>query len=669
MDAARGFRTALAVLVVLAAPARGLPCANNCTQLGTCNEDLGRCDCPRHLDGPACGTALGVEALAARCKKLYFHPKGKWSTNCTSPEHASCLLDCHGRGTCVAGWCHCQPGAYGADCALSTGPGGRPALLPERGYVPRRTGPRVYVYDLPPVMSSWRSEWSLTDRPLMRMLLERLLAAGARVADGDTADWYLLPLVLRGNDHRSWLVKAARHVARAHPWWNATGGGHRHLVLALGDWGRTEVEYARKFPESHITQNITFATYWGLYEDRPCGWEASHRNATDIVLPVMLRPGKMEALGLLQGRLHPAFPELAQAQLRERSGPLLYFAGRICGDMSVPQVRNGSAGPVCASDKNSAYSGGVRQAVHFHHWNRTGFLLRTSDQDYGRHLVTARFCLAPTGAGHGQRQIQAVLAGCVPVLISDGVLQPWEPFLDWGSFGVRVAEADIPRLHEVLEAVGPEEYARKDAALRCAAQHLAYSLSQGASMGESGRFDAFETLLAVLAARARHPGTPPERLRQVDPALDAFLDCREPPEAAATEREPVSAMPLQRAVGGSLGGNGSLEGDGGERTGSVGARVVGEGGAEGGAAAAEAGSGAGAAGTGGGAAAGRNATGAAANVPSTALRPLCSISPFDEGQSQRLPMCRHVYGSWPLQGGAICAYSPRNIAACPRAWD
>ena len=53
-------------------------------------------------------------------------------------------------------------------------------------------------------------------------------------------------------------------------------------------------------------------------------------------------------------------------------------------------------------------------------------------------------------------QFQAALAGCVPVVIGDGVLEAWEPYLDWNDFGVRVAEADIPRLHTILGAIGPE---------------------------------------------------------------------------------------------------------------------------------------------------------------------------------------------------------------------
>ncbi|EFJ43461.1 acetylglucosaminyltransferase [Volvox carteri f. nagariensis] len=149
----------------------------------------------------------------------------------------------------------------------------------------------------------------------------------------------------------------------------------------------------------------------------------------------------------------------------------------------------------------------------------------------------------------GGPRMQAVQAGCVPVVISDDVLEAFEPFLDWNTFGVRLAEADIPRMHEVREAISPEEYAHKEVLLRCAAQHMAFSTVTGSYIGESGRYDAFETLLEILRAKAAHPDTPPEQLRQVDPQLDAFLDCRDP-----NDPDVAPAPALAAADGGAVDG-------------------------------------------------------------------------------------------------------------------
>ncbi|KAG2488893.1 hypothetical protein HYH03_012523 [Edaphochlamys debaryana] len=194
-------------------------------------------------------------------------------------------------------------------------------------------------------------------------------------------------------------------------------------------------------------------------------------------------------------------------------------------------------------------------------------------------MLSSRFCFGPPGGGHGQRQIQAVLAGCVPVIIADGVLQAFEPILDWNDFAVRVAEADIPRLHKILAAISPEEYELKVSRMRCAAQHMAFSLSEGASMGESGRFDAFETLLEILRAKAAHPDVPFERLRRVDAQLDAFMECRDPEAEEEGERSTAAGAGGRRAAGGGrrAAGGGRRAAGGGRRAAGGGRRAAGGG--------------------------------------------------------------------------------------------
>ncbi|KAG2443675.1 hypothetical protein HXX76_002023 [Chlamydomonas incerta] len=481
----------------------------------------------------ACQQALSRKALAERCRLLGTH---NLDNKCDS-EANGCINNCHGpsRGTCVAGFCHCKPGFFGNDCALSMAPAGprgtlTPAVLTDRGYTPRAAGPRVYIYDLPPELTTWRSDINL-DRWTIRHFLEMLTALGARVADGATADWYFIPVRLRGSSDAYVLQRAINYLRQSHPWFNATGGG-RHFVMAVGDMGRLESE------RGPLSANVTFVSHWGLSASKAerlnsSPWRASHRNATDIVLPVYISLRKLEKYGITKSRHHPKFAATAPPEVRERNGPLFWFAGRICQDRSQP--RTDGVWPNCPGAMG--YSAMTRQAVHFYHWDRPSYFVAAGDKDYSRHLLTSKYCFGAMGGGHGQRQFQAALAGCVPVVIGDGVLEAWEPYLDWNQFGVRVAEADIPRLHTILAGIGPEEYARKVRSLRCAAQHMAFSSVTGAYMGESGRFDAFETLLAVLAARARHPDTPQERLRQVDPALGAFLDCREAPGAGVGGEE------------------------------------------------------------------------------------------------------------------------------------
>ncbi len=77
------------------------------------------------------------------------------------------------------------------------------------------------------------------DRPLVQLLMQRLLSSGARTADGDEADWYLVPYLIRTRTHAQSHLASTIHYIRKHwPWWDKHHGGHRHLLVAPGEGGR-----------------------------------------------------------------------------------------------------------------------------------------------------------------------------------------------------------------------------------------------------------------------------------------------------------------------------------------------------------------------------------------------------------------------------------------------
>jgi len=130
-------------------------CVAGCSNHGTCNEELGRCDCPRHRSGPTCEVnhardKAGIEEL---CDKYSFI-----GTTCMKNTSSSgtCLNDCNQRGTCVNGWCHCRPPYYGADCCLSFTLDG-PVLLEGLNYTRAAYLPRV-VSSGPLLMRKWPTQ-------------------------------------------------------------------------------------------------------------------------------------------------------------------------------------------------------------------------------------------------------------------------------------------------------------------------------------------------------------------------------------------------------------------------------------------------------------------------------------------------------------------------------
>ncbi|GIL89839.1 hypothetical protein Vretifemale_17534, partial [Volvox reticuliferus] len=139
-------------------------------------------------------------------------------------------------------------------------------------------------------------------------------------------------------------------------------------------------------------------------------------------------------------------------------------------------------------------------------------------------VPTRRWCLAPSGGGHGHRQTLTAAMGCLPLVISDLVMQPFEPEMDWEAFSMRVAQSDVPGMHTSLDAVDDMVYDRMQAAVQCAAQHLLYSSSNGAVMQEDGRWDAFETILEILRMQQLHPGLHPRSTAIVTSVSGALWD-------------------------------------------------------------------------------------------------------------------------------------------------
>ena len=63
------------------------------------------------------------------------------------------------------------------------------------------------------------------------------------------------------------------------------------------------------------------------------------------------------------------------------------------------------------------------------------------------------FCGAMPGDGWSNAYAFAVLHGCIPVLIMDDAELAWANVMNYSAFSVRVAEADLGRLPDILGAV------------------------------------------------------------------------------------------------------------------------------------------------------------------------------------------------------------------------
>lgn len=78
---------------------------------------------------------------------------------------------------------------------------------------------------------------------------------------------------------------------------------------------------------------------------------------------------------------------------------------------------------------------------------------------YVQHMKSSKYCICPMGYEvNSPRIVEAIYYECVPVIIADNFVLPFEDVLNWSAFSVVVAEKDIPRLKEILTEIPLRKY-------------------------------------------------------------------------------------------------------------------------------------------------------------------------------------------------------------------
>lgn len=127
-----------------------------------------------------------------------------------------------------------------------------------------------------------------------------------------------------------------------------------------------------------------------------------------------------------------------------------------------------------------------------------------------RLMTKSHFCLAPAGyAPWSPRPFLGLLTGCIPVIVSDDIILPFEDRYNWSSFAVHLPEKDLPNVHSILTAYTPQQ--RMDLRRAGYAASRDFIITSKRQPGWWGRHDGFDMLLMQLAAaynkrRARAQG-------------------------------------------------------------------------------------------------------------------------------------------------------------------
>ncbi|KAG2432503.1 hypothetical protein HXX76_008848 [Chlamydomonas incerta] len=333
------------------------------------------------------------------------------------------------------------------------------------------------------------------------VLHELFLTSEHRTLDPQEADFFYVPINLAcyfdlygWNELPAWPphtrtvrpFAAALMQRAALRWLNATfphfarRGGRDHIWLyahdegacsawkgvwpgvMLSHWGRTDFPHASG--TGYLNDNYTYTVRNRLYGENDLGdW----RNATswahpcfdpakDLVIPVFKDPQHY--------RRSPYLGAPAAAAPRD-------LLGFFMGDLRL-------ADP--AQDPHCVYSRCTRQTLfklgQEQGWwaaHRIWINDRTKPPplppgaaaDYSSLLARSVFCFALLGEGWTARVEDAILHGCIPVVVMDDVQMQFESILDVGRFSVRLAQADMARAPQLLKAIPAERVAEMQAAL------------------------------------------------------------------------------------------------------------------------------------------------------------------------------------------------------------
>ncbi|MEO2173769.1 MAG: exostosin family protein [bacterium] len=79
---------------------------------------------------------------------------------------------------------------------------------------------------------------------------------------------------------------------------------------------------------------------------------------------------------------------------------------------------------------------------------------QASPDSYTSLLYRSKFAILPRGHGYAlsYRMIESMNAGCIPVIISDGYILPFQHIIDYSKCSIRISESEIDSLPQILES-------------------------------------------------------------------------------------------------------------------------------------------------------------------------------------------------------------------------
>ena len=359
---------------------------------------------PLHLCPNRCsGRGFCFAGNGAHCR-CFWNDGASSSSDAASGEDCSgsvplkpCPNACSNSGTCMNGVCTCVAGLSGADCSLPFDRTRRVALK----------RPLVFVYDLPPAFNAWQ-DLVAVDRNVGWHLWQAFLNSEHRTDDARAADYFFIPVWPMGTFGLDVAAAAFQHIIQKEPHWNRTQGSN-HLVAFPYDFAACQIMRLPYF------KRIRVIGHYGLTEggpriciDPPYGGPA-YRAGLDLLVP--------DTMELDFKKQSPYLSTADPETVWQGRSVTLFFAG--------------------------LRSGPLRSKLFDLHLSEEGFRIVEGHVDLAVEMRAAVFCLDAGAAGFSTRFTLAIVMGCVPVWLDEGVVPSWSDTLPIETFSVRVNAHDL----------------------------------------------------------------------------------------------------------------------------------------------------------------------------------------------------------------------------------
>jgi hypothetical protein len=340
---------------------------------------------------------------------------------------------------------------------------------------------KLYIYDMPPSFNSQirrenrrcSSSMFASEVALHTWLLNN---KDVRTLDPNEADLFYVPAyttcrstAFAGNGPDPWagkelMAKAISWVQTNYPNQWKKNNGRDHIFTAVHDYGPC-FDFLRKRahqigPLKELSNSILLMSLgdkkskcFNIKKDIPIPtfipsypFKGSHKNDDDDLLQANWN--------IYVGNHGPSDVE---SNSKDNKDPLQSLP---IESRSVPGNRKIFVffwGQLKWTDANGnidhTYSHGIRQNLEkqfvndklfvIHHVSREG----TGGLDfikYSQMLDSSVFCLSPAGfAPWTKRLYEAIIHGCIPIIIGDVLIPPYENQLNWSTFSIRVSETEL----------------------------------------------------------------------------------------------------------------------------------------------------------------------------------------------------------------------------------